>query len=58
LPGAPKYYRFVRLTNSQWAKSVQEVLKLATPSGLETAFQGSVSGTTDFPNNELLLEVN
>jgi hypothetical protein len=58
LPGAPKYYRFVRLTNSQWAKSVQEVLKLAAPSGLETAFQGSVSGTTDFPNNELLLEVN
>lgn len=58
LPGEPKYYRFVRLTNSQWAKSVKDVLKLATPSGLEVAFQGAVAGTTDFYNNELLLDVN
>jgi len=58
LPGAPKYFRFVRLTNEQWAKSVQEVLKLAQPSGLEKNFQEPVSGTTDFSNNELLLDVN
>ncbi len=58
LPGEPKYYRFVRLTNAQWAKSVKDVLKLAAPSGLEVAFQGTVAGTTDFSNNELLLDVN
>jgi hypothetical protein len=58
LPGAPKYYRFVRLTNAQWGKSVRDVLKLAQPSGLESTFQNAVSGTTDFSNNELLLDVN
>jgi len=57
LEGNPKYFRFVRLTNSQWAGSVQEVLKLAEPSGLEAGFSAPVSGTTDFSNNELLLEV-
>jgi hypothetical protein len=57
LHGNPKYYRFVRLTNSQWAGSVQEVLKLAEPSGLEAGFSASVVGTTDFANNELLLDV-
>ncbi|HVY26241.1 MAG TPA: DUF1592 domain-containing protein [Polyangiaceae bacterium] len=58
LPGEPKYYRFVRLTNSQWAHAVQDVLKLAAPSGLEANFQNPVSGATDFTNNELLLDVN
>lgn len=58
LPGEPKYYRFVRLTNTQWAHAVQDVLKLAAPSGLETSFQSPVSGATDFNNNELLLDVN
>lgn len=57
LEGNPKYFRFVRLTNSQWAASVQEVLKLAKPSGLEAGFSAPVSGITDFSNNELLLEV-
>jgi hypothetical protein len=57
LEGNPKYYRFVRLTNSQWAASVQEVLKLTEPSGLEAVFPSPVSGTTDFTNNELLLDV-
>jgi hypothetical protein len=57
LQGNPKYFRFVRLTNSQWAASVQEVLKLAKPSGLEAAFIAPVSGITDFSNNELLLDV-
>ena len=57
LEGAPKYFRFVRLTNSQWAASVQEVLQLAEPSGLEAGLSAPVSGTTDFSNNELLLDV-
>lgn len=58
LPGEPKYYRFIRLTNEQWAASVRDVLKLAQPSGLETTFQQTVAGATDFSNNELLLDVN
>jgi hypothetical protein len=58
LPGAPKYYRFVRLTNAQWARSVQDILKLSAPSGLETGFEQTVAGTTDFTNNEHLLEIN
>ena len=57
LEGNPKYFRFVRLTNSQWAASVQEVLRLAEPSGLEAGLSAPVSGTTDFSNNELLLDV-
>ncbi|HEY0463684.1 MAG TPA: DUF1592 domain-containing protein [Polyangiaceae bacterium] len=58
LHGSPQYYRVVRLTNAQWAQSVQDILGLADPSGLEASFQRPVSGTTDFSNNELVLEVN
>ena len=58
LPGEPKYYRFVRLTNAQWANSVKDILHLPAPSGLESGFEQAVSGTTDFNNNELLLDVN
>ena len=58
LTGSPQYYRLVRLTNAQWARAVQDVLKLASPSGLEANFQGAVTGTTDFSNNELVLDVN
>src|SRR3954462_8627775 len=47
LKGSPQYYRFVRLTNAQWGRAVQDVLKLASPSGLEASFQGPVIGTTD-----------
>ncbi len=47
----------VRLTNAQWARAVQDVLKLASPSGLEQSFQSAVTGTTDFSNNELVLDV-
>jgi Protein of unknown function (DUF1592)/Protein of unknown function (DUF1588)/Protein of unknown function (DUF1595)/Protein of unknown function (DUF1585)/Protein of unknown function (DUF1587) len=57
LSGQPKYFRAVRLTNAQWAKSVQEVLKLSMPSGLEAQFQAPVAGSTDFTNNEHLLDV-
>lgn len=58
LPGAPKHYRVVRLTNSQWARSVQSILNLAAPSGIESRFEPAVAGTTDFTNNEHLLSVN
>jgi hypothetical protein len=58
LTGSPQYYRFVRLTNAQWARAVQDVLKLSAPSGLEQNFQTAVTGTTDFSNNELVLDVN
>src|SRR5262245_44344171 len=58
LSGSPQYYRFVRLTNAQWARAVQDVLKLAAASGLEQNFQAAVTGTTDFSNNELVLDVN
>jgi hypothetical protein len=57
LKGSPTYSRFVRLTNAQWAKSVQDILVLPAPSGLDVNFQNSVSGTTDFTNNELVLDV-
>ena len=58
LAGSPQYYRLVRLTNSQWARAVQDLMRLAAPSGLEQGFQNPVVGTTDFSNNELLLDVN
>jgi len=57
LEGEPKYFRFVRLTNEQWAASVRDVLKLAQPSGLAANFQQTVAGAKDFSNNELLLDV-
>ena len=58
MPGAPQYHRFVRLTNSQWARSVQVVLNLAAPPSLSDGFEKPVAGTTDFTNNEHLLSVN
>jgi hypothetical protein len=57
LAGSPRYYRFVRLTNAQWAQSVQDILKLSAPSGLESVFQDTVAGASDFSNNELFLDV-
>jgi len=57
LSGAPKYYRVIRLTNQQWANSVKTVLGLATPSDLAQNFRASVSGNSDFNNNELFLDI-
>ena len=48
LNGSPQYFRFVRLSNAQWGRAVQDVLKLDAPSGLEASFQSAVIGTTDF----------
>ena len=48
----------VRLTNAQWGRAVQDVLKLSAPSGLEQTLQAPVTGSTAFSNNELVLDVN
>jgi len=57
LSGAPKYYRVIRLSNEQWANSVKTVLSLATPTNLAENFRSSVSGNSDFSNNELFLDI-
>ena len=57
LAGAPQYTRFVRLTNGQWARSVQDILQLESQVQLADSFQSPVAGTTDFTNNELVLNV-
>ncbi|HEX6274891.1 MAG TPA: DUF1595 domain-containing protein, partial [Polyangiaceae bacterium] len=57
LDGTPAYYRIVRLTNEQWTNSVQSILRLAARPTQGEAFQDAVSGTTDFTNNELVLDV-
>jgi hypothetical protein len=57
LEGSPKYFRVVRLTNAQWAQAVQTVLNVPS-GGLEDVFEGAVTGTTDFSNNELVLGFN
>jgi len=54
LSGNPKYYRVVRLSNTQWANAIQTVLNVPS-GGLEQSFETAVSGTTDFSNNELVL---
>ncbi len=51
------YYRVVRLTNDQWTKSVQGVLALTLKPTDAENFQSAVAGTTDFTNNELLLDI-
>jgi hypothetical protein len=56
LAGAPKYFRAIRLTNTQWAQAVQTVLNVPT-SGLEQNFESPISITGTFTNNELGLGV-
>ena len=58
LQGAPVYRRFMRLTNSQWERAVQDLLKLSAPSGLSESFEQPVQGADDFDNNEHILSVN
>ena len=57
LKGSPSYFRVLRLTNDQWTNSVQTVLGLTSPPTQADAFQNAVSGTTDFTNNELVLDI-
>jgi hypothetical protein len=47
----------LRLTNEQWTNSVQNILALPAPPTVGEAFQDAVSGTTDFTNNELVLDI-
>jgi len=56
LVGDPIYTRFVRLTNVQWERAVEDILAL--PEAPRAAsFETPVAGTTDFPNNEHVLTV-
>jgi hypothetical protein len=57
LDGSPNYFRVLRLTNEQWTNSVQVILGLSAPPTQAEAFQNPVSGTTDFTNNELVLDI-
>jgi hypothetical protein len=57
LDGSPKHYRVVRLTNEQWTNSAQRVLGLTSPPTVAETFQDAVSGTTEFTNNELVLDI-
>ena len=57
LQGSPTHYRVVSLTNQQWSNSVQSVLRLSAPPVEVEALQEAVSGTTDFTNNELVLDI-
>ena len=55
LSGTPKYYRAIRLSNAQWARAVQTVLNVPS-GGLEATFETPATGSTDFSNNELVLD--
>lgn len=57
LQGHPKYFRVIRISNEQWTNSVQTVLSLAAPTTLAENFRASVSGNSDFDNNELFLDI-
>jgi hypothetical protein len=57
LQGSPKFYSVLRLTNEQWTNSVKSVLALPAAPTLAESFQSAVTGTTDFTNNELVLDI-
>src|SRR5690606_7278247 len=56
LEGKPIYTRFVRLTNAQWERAVEDILALPEAPRAAT-FEAPVAGTTDFANNEHVLVV-
>lgn len=57
LDGQPIYTRFMRLTNDQWERAVQDILQLDAPPDKARFFQTPVIGATDFVNNEAVLTV-
>ncbi|HEU5075350.1 MAG TPA: DUF1592 domain-containing protein [Polyangiaceae bacterium] len=57
LDGEPLYTRFMRLTNQQWERAVQDLLALDAPPNKAGFFQTPIVGATDFVNNESVLEV-
>src|SRR6185295_17620796 len=54
LTGTPKYFRAIRLTNSQWAQAVQTVLNVPS-GGMEQNFESPATMSGAFTNNELSL---
>jgi hypothetical protein len=58
MEGMPIYSRLLRLTNSQWENSVEDLLKLGAPTGQSDQFLHAVPGVTDFDNNERVVVVN
>jgi hypothetical protein len=57
MDGEPIYTRFVRLTNDQWENSVHDILRLTEPTGVSENLLDSVAGTTDFDNNERVVQI-
>ncbi len=57
LEGEPIYSRAVQLTNTQWARSVRDILNLDAEPSQANSFLEPVGGFTVFPNNERVLEV-
>src|SRR5688572_29594250 len=57
LEGTPIYTRFMRLTNEQYQRSVQDILGLSAIPDAAKALERPVAGTTDFANNEHVLSV-
>ena len=58
LEGSPKYYRLVRLTNAQWARARPGPPQARRRRRVSSrASRAAVIGTTDFSNNELVLDV-
>jgi hypothetical protein len=55
--GAPFYLTAVQLSNEQYARSVQDILKLPAPPSQANSFLNAVGGFTTFTNNERVLEV-
>jgi hypothetical protein len=51
------YTRVQRLTNSQWEHAVIDILRLSSPPNLSADLAPTISGTTDFTNNERVLFV-
>lgn len=52
IEGNPAHYRVVRLTHSQWEKSVRDLLKLPALTGLSSGFFPDPKGGALFSNNE------
>jgi hypothetical protein len=58
LEGSPIYTRVQRLTNRQWENAVTDILRFKAPHDLSASFMQPILGTTEFDNNELILDVN
>ncbi len=57
LRGEPIYSRAIQLTNAQWTRTVQDILRLPEPPSQSQSFLNPAGGFTLFPNNERVLEV-